>query len=977
MIGKDILHYKILQELGRGGMGIVYRAHDNRLDRDVALKFLPHDLTSTEDEKARFLQEARAAATLNHAHICTIHAIEEVDGDQFIAMEYVEGITLRKKIGESGGMKVDDVVTLGVQIGDALHEAHSKGIVHRDVKAENIMVNHRNQAKVMDFGLAKLKGSLKLTKTSSTVGTLAYMAPEQIQGGEVDARSDIFSFGVVIFEMLTAHTPFRGEHEAAVMYSILNEDAEPVSKYIPDASSELIHILNRALEKDPEDRYQSVHDMVIDLRRLKKDSSRVSQKVTEGYVPPPSRGPVAGPKAKPELSPHRKKSLIFGSALALLAILTGVAYFTGMFGEGETTERLTVAISDFVNETSEPELDGLSGMLITSMEQSRRLTVITRARMFDILKQNGKEDVSRIDDNLGREVARTAGADALVSASIRKFGKLYTIDLKVLDPKKDEYIFTAKEEGEGQESIPQMLDRLSEKTRIGLKEKAHEVQELQQGVAEMTTSNLEAYQHYFRGEELINRMQFNDAAVELRKAVELDSSFGLAQFRLAYALGWFSDASTAGHVAQALRHIDRIPERDQFLLRAEEARLRLGMGASIGILKQMEQRYPDDKEMLYNIGDYSYHTGDYETALRYLTRTLSIDPKFERALQHLTWTYRDMGNFDQMLETARKYVTVSGSGDAYGLLGFAYSTLGRSDEGLQALQQARELFPDSWQLTRSIVGLRIDEGDLDAAEKETRSLLKLEGEKMGGEEASRLLSGLEALKQIRLYQGRMKEAESLAERQVQVNLQQGDSLAAANLYASGAWRSLIFEGDQKKARSLMKKSSTYPGFLSTPPYQSLHAMFSLLDGDLSAADSAMPKDFPLFRKALFALAAAMSGRCEEVERLRSRDSTWTFFPQEFQKSLLYEMARCQFENSSYEHALKSILELQGIRTRSVSAGLYPRSFYVAGMIYEAMGEKNKATQSYNTFLSIWKDADKDLPEYRDASARLKRLETSS
>jgi serine/threonine protein kinase len=208
MIGQTISHYKILEKLGEGGMGIVYRAQDLKLNRVVALKFLPHRISTNETEKARFLQEAQAAAVLNHPNICTIHAIEEHDGEMFIVMECVDGVTLKQK-EQAGSVNYDTAIQYAVQIGEALQEAHSKGIVHRDVKAENVMVNSKNQIKVMDFGLAKLKGSLKLTKTSSTVGTLAYMAPEQIHGGEVDARSDIFSFGVLLFEMLTGRLPFR------------------------------------------------------------------------------------------------------------------------------------------------------------------------------------------------------------------------------------------------------------------------------------------------------------------------------------------------------------------------------------------------------------------------------------------------------------------------------------------------------------------------------------------------------------------------------------------------------------------------------------------------------------------------------------------------------------------------------------------------------------------------------------------------
>jgi Tol biopolymer transport system component/predicted Ser/Thr protein kinase len=274
MVGKTILHYRIVEKLGEGGMGIVYKALDTKLERLVALKFLPHELGVSAEDRARFLQEARAASAISHANVCVIHDIAEHEGQQFIVMEYVDGKTLRQMMPIS---KVQDALGYAIQIGEALEAAHGKGIVHRDIKTDNIMVNDANQVKVMDFGLAKLRGSLKLTKTSSTVGTLSYMAPEQIEGGEVDARSDIFSFGVVLYEMLAGQLPFVGEHEAAMMYSILNESPQPIQKFRPEVSSEVLHILNRALEKDPEERYQTVRDMVIDLRRAKKETSRVSR----------------------------------------------------------------------------------------------------------------------------------------------------------------------------------------------------------------------------------------------------------------------------------------------------------------------------------------------------------------------------------------------------------------------------------------------------------------------------------------------------------------------------------------------------------------------------------------------------------------------------------------------------------------------------------------------------------------------------
>jgi len=281
MIGQTISHFHILEKLGEGGMGVVYKAEDANLKRTVAIKFLPRGLEAHEPERARFLQEAQAASAINHPNVCTIYEISQYEGQQFIVMEYVDGKTLRQLVPVE---KTQMAIDYAIQIGEALQEAHSKGIVHRDIKTDNIMVNTKNQVKVMDFGLAKLKGSLKLTKTSSTVGTLAYMAPEQIQGGAVDARSDIFSFGVVLYEMLTGHLPFRGEHEAAMVYSIVNEEPIPIQKHLPEISSEFVHVLNRALEKEPSDRYQTVAEMVIDLRRLKKETSRVSRVFDTGSI---------------------------------------------------------------------------------------------------------------------------------------------------------------------------------------------------------------------------------------------------------------------------------------------------------------------------------------------------------------------------------------------------------------------------------------------------------------------------------------------------------------------------------------------------------------------------------------------------------------------------------------------------------------------------------------------------------------------
>ena len=334
MVGQTVSHYRILEKIGEGGMGVVYKAEDLKLKRTVALKFLPKELEAHEPERARFLQEAQAASALNHPNVCTIYDIKEEDDQHFIVMEYVDGKTLREKIvgaSHDSPLRVDDIISYAIQIGDALHEAHSHGIVHRDVKPENIMVNTKNQIKVMDFGLAKLKGSLKLTRTSSTVGTLAYMAPEQIQGGEVDARGDIFSFGIVLYEMLTGHLPFRGEHEAAMMYSIMNEEPAPLQKFLPDVSPELVHIVNTALEKDSNDRYQSAADMVRDLRRVQKKTTKVSrQQIPLSHE---LEGAVAHEEQRVPTVTEKKKSrrvILWIELISTLILIAAIIFFIAL-----------------------------------------------------------------------------------------------------------------------------------------------------------------------------------------------------------------------------------------------------------------------------------------------------------------------------------------------------------------------------------------------------------------------------------------------------------------------------------------------------------------------------------------------------------------------------------------------------------------------------------------------------------------------
>lgn len=715
MIGRKILHYRILEKLGQGGMGIVYKAEDTKLDRTVALKFLPAHVSASEEQRTRFITEAKAAALLNHPNIATVYAIEEADDELFIVFEYIDGKELKEILGATGDapLSVDKVIDYAIQIADGLRTAHEKGVTHRDIKSGNIMITDRGKVKITDFGLAKLTGGAQVTMAGTTVGTAAYMSPEQARGGEVDHRSDIWSFGVVLYEMLSGRLPFGGDYEQAVTYSVMHEEPEPLSMAIPLASDVFQHIVQKAMAKSPQERYQHIDEMLADLREIE------SQLRTSMSVEP----------SKKKRHSKRKRILVYGSLAVgiILVALLGPSFFPEHPGKIDS-----IAVLPLDNLSGDPGDEyfsaGMHEALITELSKISALRVISRT---SVMRYKGTAKSMT-------EIAKELDVDAVVEGSALHSGDKVRITVQLIGTAPERHLWAQSFDRD----LVDVLSLHSEVAcRIAEKIQARITQDEEMRLKNRRPVNPAAYEEYLLGRHYRGisgaapKTNLWKAVEHFERAITIDTTFALGYAGLAftyYSLGpnysiiapedsWpmvrryaakavALDADLAeAHDALALVKIDYEwdwMEGEREFKRALEldpnsvdALLDYGyfledMGRTeeaIGLYEKVQRLdpYSDREATLWIL----YYTAGVEEAIQYLRDRIASDPENPIWYWRLAQIYAQEGRYSEAIEMLHIQIPLQGDDiqDEIALLGYLHGREGREEDALEMLEQLDEL----------------------------------------------------------------------------------------------------------------------------------------------------------------------------------------------------------------------------------------------------------------------------------------------
>jgi serine/threonine protein kinase/tetratricopeptide (TPR) repeat protein len=943
IVGRTISHYRVLGKLGGGGMGVVYEAEDLRLGRHVALKFLPEDVAKDLQALERFRREARAASALNHPNICTIYEIAEDDGAPFIAMEFMEGQTLKQMI-DGRPLPIEQVLDLGAEIADALEAAHEKGIVHRDVKPANIFVTKRGRAKILDFGLAKLTsvaggigvsamptatvGEL-LTSPGSAVGTIAYMSPEQALGEELDARTDLFSFGAVLYEMVTGRIAFRGKTAAVVHDAILNRSPIPLSSVNPDLPPELGRIVDKALAKDRNLRYRNAADIRTDLQRLKSGSGPVQLLATSEA------------RTKTLLRKHWK--IIIPTAIAIVALASGSDFY--FHRTPKLTREDTLVLADFTNATGDPVFDDtLKQAISVQLAQSPFLNILSNARTRATLKLMAKPSGTSLTPDVASDLCQRVGGKAYISGSLVNLGTQYVIGLDAINCKTGDPLAQEQVTAENKEHILRALDEAATKLRKKLGESLSTMEKFDVPLDQATTPSLEALKALSVGVKTLQEKGSAAAIPFFKRAIELDPNFAAAYEALGISYSNLREPGLANENLQKSYDLrDKVSEREKFRISAAYYLLVSGeLEKAIQTYEMWAQTYPRNSEPLGNLGvDYTY-LGQYEKAIAASIEDLRLNP---------------------------------GSAAAYTNLVGLYPAVNRLDDAKANYQQAIAHKVDNPFLHGNRYGVAFLENDTGEMQRQVAAV--------NGKPGEDVLLSFES--DTEAFYGRLSSARRLSQRAIDSAHGNDSKETAAAWQMNAALREAEFNNISRSRREIAPALAEAP----TRDVSVLAALALSRIGDIDKAERmahGLAERFPLNtainRYWLPAIYASIEIRRDNPARALEDLQTTTQYelgtplPQFEVGGSLYPVYIRGEVYLLLHHGKEAAVEFQKFvdhRGVALNCPLGALARLQLARAYALQDDIVNARAAYQDFLALWKDADPDIPIFIAAKSEYAKL----